>query len=208
MAPQNGWFYLRTIEVRLIHIPVAMSWWRLRMVQDSSTCMRPKWDIATIIVCTHPSPFLLVGVEPPTKFRKGGGLDRISILRGGCWEDGSDFFREGWGLQLFHKSFSSGGLLKNLIFRRGGVFEKPIYRAELPKKEGTRTVSRFKGGGELGKKEGGWYPNAHYVQCHMLGSLSLIISFKQSFVRLKSGFCYAGFTDFESLRQSLSNCWK
>ena len=49
------------------------------------------------IVCT---PFLLGG-EPPTKFQKGGGLNRISIFRGDCWERGGDLFQE--GLQLLHK---------------------------------------------------------------------------------------------------------
>ena len=38
----------------------------------------------------NPPPFLLVrGIEPPTKFSKGrggGGLDRVSNFRGGCWE--------------------------------------------------------------------------------------------------------------------------
>ena len=38
------------------------------------------------IACT-PSPLLQEGVEPPTKFSKGG-LDRVSIFRGGCWERG------------------------------------------------------------------------------------------------------------------------
>ena len=47
----------------------------------------------------HP-PFLLWGgggmgwVEPPTKFSKKGGLDRISILRGDYRERGVTFFRE------------------------------------------------------------------------------------------------------------------
>ena len=49
------------------------------------------------VVCT---PFLLGG-EPPTKFQKGGGLNRISIFRGDCWERGGDLFQE--GLQLLHK---------------------------------------------------------------------------------------------------------
>ena len=42
-------------------------------------------------------------------------------------------------------------------------FSLSIQRGELPKKRGTWTVCRFKGG--LGKKERGggvFYPNAHY----------------------------------------------
>ena len=51
-------------------------------------------------------PFLLGveegGVEPPTKFlKRGGGLGRISILRGGCWVKRGDFFQG--VLQFFHK---------------------------------------------------------------------------------------------------------
>ena len=34
-------------------------------------------------------------------FEKGEGLDRISILRGGCWEKRGDFFQG--VLQFFHK---------------------------------------------------------------------------------------------------------
>ena len=42
------------------------------------------------------------GVEPPTKFlKRGGGLGRISILRGGCWVKRGDFFQG--VLQFFHK---------------------------------------------------------------------------------------------------------
>ena len=45
------------------------------------------------IVCTFP-PFCWE-VELPTKFSEkgGGGLDRISIFRGGCWERGDDLLR-------------------------------------------------------------------------------------------------------------------
>ena len=57
-------------------------------------------------------PFLLegwgVGVEPPTKIsKKGRGLDRISVFRGGWWEREGWLFsggrREGSWLQFFHK---------------------------------------------------------------------------------------------------------
>ena len=42
------------------------------------------------------------GVEAPTEFSKRGGLDRFSVLRGGCWEKGDGFF-QGEELQFFHK---------------------------------------------------------------------------------------------------------
>ena len=48
------------------------------------------WCTCINIVCT---PLLSAGgggVEPPTKFSKRGRLDRISILRGGCWERGGE----------------------------------------------------------------------------------------------------------------------
>ena len=54
------------------------------------------------IVCT---PHFLLGgggVEAPTEFSKRGGLDRFSVLRGGCWEKGDGFFQEE-ELQFFHK---------------------------------------------------------------------------------------------------------
>ena len=34
-------------------------------------------------------------VEPPIKFSKRRGLDRTSILEGGCWERGGDLFQGG-----------------------------------------------------------------------------------------------------------------
>ena len=42
-----------------------------------------------------PSPIVLGrGCEPPIKFSKSlGGLDRISIFKGGCCEKGSDLFQ-------------------------------------------------------------------------------------------------------------------
>ena len=53
-----------------------------------------------------------------------------------------------------------GGSLKNPIFLGGGVHEKPIYRWELPKKEGAWTVCRFRRGlaekEEEGVFERGW----------------------------------------------------
>ena len=56
--------------------------------------------------------------------------------------------KDGFGLRM--KNFNIiGGLLKNLIFRR--VYEKPIYRGELPKR-GAWTVCRFKR--SLAKKRG------------------------------------------------------
>ena len=46
-----------------------------------------------------------------------------------------------------------GGSLKNLIFRVGGVHEKPIHRGELPKKGGG--LEQFADLMGLDKKEGG-----------------------------------------------------
>ena len=51
-------------------------------------------DLSNFIVCTptHVSAGGEGEVEPLTKFskKKGGGLDRISIFIGGCWERGGD----------------------------------------------------------------------------------------------------------------------
>ena len=60
---------------------------------NQSTSKKPHYvsDLSKLIVCTHP---LSAGggggggdggggVEPPIKFSKRGGLDRISIFRGG-----------------------------------------------------------------------------------------------------------------------------
>ena len=45
----------------------------------------------------HPPPFLLLGVEPPTKFSKRGVLTGSQFLERDCWERGVTFFR---GLQF------------------------------------------------------------------------------------------------------------
>ena len=52
-------------------------------------------------------------------------------------------------MKLMIKNY--GGSLKNPIFTGGEVHENPIYRSELPEKEGAWTVFRFKK--EVGKKK-------------------------------------------------------
>ena len=41
----------------------------------------------------HPPFFLLGGVEPPTKKKRGGGLTEPQFLEGVCWERGNDLFQ-------------------------------------------------------------------------------------------------------------------
>ena len=117
-------------------------------------------------------------------------------------------FGRGGGCSFFIKVLVVGVYWKIWFLGGAGFLKNQYIGRNCLKRRGLGQFPDLRGGGELGKKEGGWYPNAHYVQCHMLGSLSLIMSFKRSFVRLKSGFCYAGFTDFESLRQSLRKLLK
>ena len=46
-----------------------------------------------LIVCTPPPPsFLLWGLSLLPNFQKGGGLDRTSVFRAGCWERGGWLF--------------------------------------------------------------------------------------------------------------------
>ena len=40
------------------------------------------------------------GVEPPTKFPKRVSLTGPQLLEGGCWERGSDFFRDGCNFHI------------------------------------------------------------------------------------------------------------
>ena len=55
MTSEIGRFYLGASEtswqrpknVCLINVSVATSWWRLSVVSDVPTQMRPKWDVAT-----------------------------------------------------------------------------------------------------------------------------------------------------------------
>ena len=44
-----------------------------------------------------PPPYRGVGVEPPTKFSKRGGLTGTRLLEGGCWERGGVTFFMGEG---------------------------------------------------------------------------------------------------------------
>ena len=42
------------------------------------------------------------GVEPPTKLlKRGGGLERISILRGGCWKRGGGGDKKPYKVKMF-----------------------------------------------------------------------------------------------------------
>ena len=46
-----------------------------------------------------------------------------------------------------------------------GIYDKPIYREELPKKPWLEQFADLKGGAGAWEKKGvGWYPNAHYEQ--------------------------------------------
>ena len=49
----------------------------------------------------HPSFFLLVGVEPSTKFSKRKGLTGSQFLEGVAGKEGDEFFQG--GLQFLHK---------------------------------------------------------------------------------------------------------
>ena len=63
-----------------------------------------------------PNPPLYAGeVKPPTKFlKRGGGLDRASTLRGGCWKRGGNFFEVG-GCN-FHTHTHTHTQIKSEIF--------------------------------------------------------------------------------------------
>ena len=64
---------------------------------NQSTSRKPHVsDLSKFIVCTPSLSTWVRGgeVKPPTKFfKKGRGLGRISIFRGGCWERRGDFFQ-------------------------------------------------------------------------------------------------------------------
>ena len=85
------------------------------------------------MVCTLPPPppphfSAGGGVESPTKFfKKSGGLDMISIFKGGCLESGDDFFRGGGGGKGLPQAF--WGLLygtKNSILQLSFEFNLHI----------------------------------------------------------------------------------
>ena len=75
------------------------------------------------IVCTPP-PFLQGGGELNIQpnFQKEGGLDKTSLLEGGCWERGGDFFQGEGGLQ-----FSLKNKLKSEIFNEKKKVNKQKY---------------------------------------------------------------------------------
>ena len=66
----------------------------------------------TFIVGTHPPPFGGEGgLSLQPNVQKGGGLDRTSSFRGGCWERGADFFQG--GLQFLHKNKLKSGIFND-----------------------------------------------------------------------------------------------
>ena len=67
-------------------------------------------------------PSFCWGAKPPMKFSKReGGLDRTSILRGGCWERGDNFFQEGCNFYVKNQ-------LKSEIFNdKKNVYTKVVF---------------------------------------------------------------------------------
>ena len=74
-------------------------------------------------MCTHLS---VSRVEPPTKFPNRGGLGKTSTFRGGCWERGGDFFREGCNFYIKNK-------LKSEIFNDKKNLYKKIFFSVITK---------------------------------------------------------------------------
>ena len=50
----------------------------------------------------------------------GGGFNGISILEGGCWERGSDFFQKGYNFYIKNK-------LKSEIFKDKKVYKQKYF---------------------------------------------------------------------------------
>ena len=67
-----------------------------------------------------PPPLSAVGVEPPTKFSKRGGLAGPQLLEGDCWERGGDFFQGGCNFHIKNK-------LKSEIFNAKKVYKQNIF---------------------------------------------------------------------------------
>ena len=66
-------------------------------------------------------------VHPPSSFCWGGGggfkkegFNGISILEGGCWERGSDFFQKGYNFYIKNK-------LKSEIFKDKKVYKQKYF---------------------------------------------------------------------------------
>ena len=70
---------------------------------NHTTSKKPHYlsELSKLIKCTHPPPTPIstrgwgVALASNQIFKRGAGLDRISIFRGGCWKRGGNFFR-GW----------------------------------------------------------------------------------------------------------------
>ena len=93
-----------------------------------------------------PTPFCW-GVEPPTKFSKRWGLDRISNFREGiARKESGDFFQEGCSFYIKNK-------LKYEIFndkkRLWGSLKNPIFEAGF-------TKNQYIGGVYIAELKGGW----------------------------------------------------
>ena len=90
-------------------------------------------DIYVSSHSVHPQPYYW-GVEPPTKFAKGEGLDRTSIFRRGCWERDGDLFQgESCNFYIKHKLNKISKIFNNILglsgksgFYVGGNGEKGV----------------------------------------------------------------------------------
>ena len=107
-----------------------LEWYQICSKLTIKTPERAPWDRSGIFIVNfehishgmlthsvHPPPFSAGGraeggVEPPTKFLKwGGGLNRTSVFRVGCWEIGEWLFSG--GLQFFDKNKLKSGIFND-----------------------------------------------------------------------------------------------
>ena len=90
------WFMLRYSDFNVLNLKA----WNLDPSNSVFVC--EQWVEMGWVRGGHSvHPLSAVGVEPPTKFSKRGGLTRPQLLEGGCWERGWLF---SGGLQFSHKN--------------------------------------------------------------------------------------------------------
>ena len=69
-----------------------------------------------LIYSVHPLPHFLLGCWLSYEILNKGGLDRVSIFRGGCWERSGDLFQDGGLGEGGGGSFYIKNKLKSEIF--------------------------------------------------------------------------------------------
>ena len=85
--------------IKLVKNPISNIYKKNHFIQNDKTNKFTKCCTHSV----HPPLSAGGGGKPPTKFSKRGGLTGPTLLEGGCWERGGDFFQGGCNFHIKNK---------------------------------------------------------------------------------------------------------